>query len=332
MKKIVSLLSVAVLCVSMSACDKKDEKKEEINIPILETNEENYNTVTAEVGNITMSYTVEGGYSYPYSSGVAIDKGGIVENLYLDPSEEVTKGQLLLEINTDEFDSEIEAQQLKVDAAQKIVDDLKNSGASQAEIDVAQCDYDIEKNNLDKLNAQLESYKVYAPIDGTIEMDGLIEDYAVGMEVYEGQYIGTIIDRSQKKLTASVYGDKLENVQYGTKVDIQQGNVASGTGYVTDIIFHDRGDFSTHEYVIAVEGDTEFYDFGVISVNFRVYEKENVVTVPQEAITNVGNRTFVYTIVDGIRIETDVEVGITDEIQGTVEITSGLSGGETIVI
>jgi len=331
MKKIVSFVSALVLCLSFCSCGKEDKKKEEIKVPILETNEENYNTVTAEVGNITMSYTIEGEYSYPYSRYVSVNRGGVVEKLHFDPSEELKAGQLMIEFECDEFKEAIEAQELKVSEAEKNYNDLKNRGASKAKLDVAQVDLDIEKNNLEKLNKQADVYKVYAPIDGYIEMDGLIEDYAEGNTIEDGKYIGRIIDRSEKQLTANAF-ERLENVAYGTKVNITQGAVASGTGIVTDIVFHDRGDFSTYEYVIDVDGDTEFYDFGKITINFSVYEKEDVVVVPTDAIVNVGKRTFVYTIVDGIRIETDVELGITDEIRGVVEITSGLNGGETIVI
>ncbi len=332
MKKIVSFVSALVLCLSLCSCGKDDKKKEEIKVPILETNEENYNTVTAEVGSITMSYTVEGEYSYPYSSYVSVNKGGVVEKLHFDPSEELKAGQLMIEFECDEFKEAIEAQKIKVEEAEKNYNDLKNRGASKAKLDVAQVDLDIEKNNLEKLNNQADVYKVYAPIDGYIEMDGLIEEYAEGNTIEDGKYIGRIIDRSEKQLTAKVFGDKLENVEYGTKVNITQGAVASGTGIVTNIIYTSRGEFSTYEYVIDVDGDTEFYDFGKITINFSVYEKDDVVIVPQDAIVNVGKRTFVYTIVDGIRIETDVELGITDEIKGVIEITSGLNGGETIVI
>lgn len=332
MKKVISIASALMLCLSFCSCGKEQEKKEEISIPILETNEENYNTVTAEIGSITMSYTVEGKFSYPYSSYVSVDKGGVVKKLHFDASEELEAGQLMIEFENTEFDLAIEEQEKKVSEAQKNYDDLKNSGASKAKLDIAQVDLDIEKNELEKLKNQLEAYNVYAPIGGYIEMEGLIEDYAEGNTIEDGRYIGRIIDRSEKLLTAEVFGSKLENVEYGTKATITQGNVASATGTVRDVLFNERGDFSTYEYVIAIDDDTEFYDFGQIQINFGVYEKSDVVIVPQDAIVNVGSRTFVYTIVDGIRIETDVELGITDEIKGIIEITSGLNGGETIVI
>lgn len=331
MKKLISFVSALVLCVSLCSCGKDDDKNKEIKVPILEATQESYNTVTADVGSITMSYTVEGQYSYPYSRYVSVNKGGVVEKLHFDPSDELKAGQLLIEFECDEFKEGIEAQELRVSEAEDNYEKLKNNGASKAVLDVAQVDLDIEKNNLDKLNKQLDVYKVYAPIDGYIEMDGLIEEFEEGKTVEDGKYIGRIIDRGQKVLTATTYNN-LDNVGYGTKVNIKQGAVAEATGFVSDMVYHSRGEFSTYEYIIEVDDDTEFFDFGTITVNFSVYEKDEVVIVPTNAIVNVGKRTFVYTIVDGIRIETDVEVGIIDELKGMIEITSGLNGGETIVV
>ena len=332
MKKLFSMLSALVLCASLCACGKEEPENKEIVIPILGVTEENYNTATAEVGSITNSYVTDAEYTYPYSRIVYVKKGGEVKKIHFDPSEPLKAGQLMIEFDTTQFDEALEAQQLKVDEAQKNYDDLKKQGASKAKLDVAQIDLDIEKNALDKINNQIDDYKVYSPIDGVIQLDRDARNLEMGSVIDDGRFIGRITDRTNKYLTATVFGVKLENVDFGTKVEIAQGDVAFGTGSVQDIIFTERGEFSTYQYIIAVDGDTEFYDFGTVRVTFCVYEKENVVIVPKEAIVNVGSRTFVYTIVDGIRIETDVEVGITDDLNGVVEITSGLDGGETVVI
>lgn len=336
MKKIVSVMACAVLCLSFAGCKSEDDSKPVIQIPILDSKEENFETVVAEVGNITKSYTLQGKFTYPYSSYLSVKKGGVIKESHIDSKEEIKKGDLLLEFECDEFNDQIESQEQRVKDAQKNLDDIKKSGGSKAKINVATVDLELEQNRLDILNAKLDDYKVYATMDGYIELEGLAEDYAVGKTLDDGHYLGKLIDRSEKVLTGSFFGsaqDRLSGVEFGTKVSIKQGNVAQSTGYVKDIVFHDNRDFSTFDYLIEIDDkNEEFYDFGQIDIVFNVYEKENVVTVPSETIVNVGSRTFVYTIVDGIRIETDVEVGIVDELNGKTEITSGLSGGETIVI
>lgn len=336
MKRLISIITASLLCVGLCGCGKEDNSSQEIQVPILDSTEENYNTTTAQVGNITKSYQLDGKFSYPYFSYLNVKNGGVVKACYLDTDKEIQKGDLLMEFECDDFNDQISQQQEKIDEVEKNLNALKKSGASQAEIDVAQVDLELEQNKLNQLNVQLDSFKVYAPITGYLELDGVMDDYSVGKTVEDGKYLGRIIERSEKYLTGSFYGssnDRLDGVEYGTKVSIKQGNVAESTGIVKDIIFHENGDFSSYEYVIEIDDkDVEFYDFGTIDIVLKVYEKENVVTVPQESIVSVGDRTFVYTIVDGIRIETDVEVGITDEFTGKVEITSGLTGDETIVI
>ena len=335
LKEFASLICLAAVCLSLVSCDKNDGKGENISIPILETEqEENIQTQTAQVGTISRSYSLEGGYDYPFTENLVFAQNGTIKEICFDPESEVKKGDVLVRLDTDELDKEIETQQIRVDAAEKTLQNLKNSGASQREIDFAQVDLDIENNALDKLENSLSEYVITAPYDGSVMLYGTIDDYNRGTSVYMGQAFGSMTDRSQKVLCAKLFGNEgLENVTFGTKVDIIQGNSDPVKGKVTDVIFNEAGDYSNFVYIVTPDDkDVEFYDFGSVTVSFNIYEKEDVVTVPSEAVISVGDRTFVYTLIDGIRIETDVETGIVDEIHGITEITSGLSGGESIII
>lgn len=333
-KRIFCLFAAALTALSASACDKKSSGEGDISIPILEASEEmTFETETAEIGTISRIDVVEGDYGYPYAEAMTFGKSGVVEKVYFDPENEVKKGDLLIKLNTDEIDEQIETQQLRVDAAQETLDKLKKSGAASKEIEFAQIDLDIEKNNAAKLENSRKGYEIYAPFSGFVTIYGNIEDFKKGTEVRSGQYFGAMSDRSRRVLSAKVYQKPLENVSFGTKVDITQGEQIATTGIVTDVIYNEAGEYSNYVYVVTPDDESvEFFDFGGVSMSFRIYEKTDVVLVPSDAVVSVGDRTFVYVLVDGIKTETDVETGITDNVRNVVEITSGLSGGETIVI
>ena len=109
---------------------------------------------------------------------------------------------------------------------------------------------------------------------------------------------------------------------------VQGANTMGGT--VTDIIYNESGDFSAYVYVITPDEENDMLDLGGIEVVFDVYSRLDTVIVPQKAVKKLDGRNYVNLLVDGVKIEQDVELGIEDN--DNVEILSGLSGGEEIIL
>ena len=99
---------------------------------------------------------------------------------------------------------------------------------------------------------------------------------------------------------------------------------------MTDIVFKDNGDFSTYTYVITPDNEEELLDFGDITVVFDVYSRLDTVVVPKKCVKELGGRTYVNLLIDGVKVEQDIELGIEDN--SNVEVISGLSGGEEIIL
>ena len=66
-----------------------------------------------------------------------------------------------------------------------------------------------------------------------------------------------------------------------------------------------------------------------LKVTLNTYTKENVVLVPSDAIRTISNENYVDVLIDGVKVQTAVEVGIVGDSQ--TEIISGLTGGEDII-
>ncbi len=333
MKRLALLVAAVLAATTFAACSEKDETKE-ISIPILDTEEETYDLAEAAIEDISETYHVEASFDYPYQQTITFSQDGVVEEILVADNQEVKKGDVLCRLNTDEIQKELEESKIRLDAAQKTYDTLVNAGTSGSELEFAEIDLQIANAEYEKLQADIARYEVIAPSDGNIEItsfDGINPDIAERMDVSRGTVFGTMVDRSQKELCAYVYGDALNNVNFGSSVSITQGEIVDTKGKVTDIIYRDAGaDYSGWMYVIEPEETDGFVDFGTIDVVFNVYEKKNVVTVPVEAVKEVSERKFVYVLVDGVKVETDVETGI--ENDDKMEITSGLSGGEEVII
>ena len=81
---------------------------------------------------------------------------------------------------------------------------------------------------------------------------------------------------------------------------------------------------------MRADEENDMLDLGGIEVVFDVYSRLDTVIVPQKAVKKLDGRNYVNLLVDGVKIEQDVELGIEDN--DNVEILSGLSGGEEIIL
>lgn len=328
-KRMLCLLCCAVFCAAAASCgEKKDDKQ--IDIPILETKEITYNTVKAEVGDISEKYYETGSYAYPYSESVKFKVSGLIESIEVEAPADVKEGDLLCTLYSDDVVEQLDKEKIRLDQAEQTVATLKSNSGSANEIKMAELDLQIEQMKYDKLEASLEDYKVYAPCDGTFtDAYQRSEPLNINSPVKAGDLFGYTSDLSQQFLCVSVYDNPLNNVNFGTGVTLEQG-ATEATGTVTDIIAVENGDFSSYVYVIKPADDNELFDFGDVSVVFDVYTRPDTVIVPQKAVRELGGRKFVNLLVDGVKIEQDVETGIEDG--KNIEILSGLVGGEELII
>ena len=309
--RFIALISAAAMCFGLCACG-KSEKKDEIAVPILETKDITYKTVKAEIGDISQEYHQEGVYDYPYSETVTFKASGQIKSIDVESPCDVKKGDLLCTLYSDDVDEQIEEEEIRLNQAKQTVATLQANGA----------DY--------SLVASLEDYKVYAPCDGQFDLaDRQGQELTAFMPVNKGEVLGYTSDKSQKALCVSVFDNALTNVNFGTAVQIVQGANTMG-GTVTDIIYNESGDFSAYVYVITPDEENDMLDLGGIEVVFDVYSRLDTVIVPQKAVKKLDGRNYVNLLVDGVKIEQDVELGIEDN--DNVEILSGLSGGEEIIL
>ena len=339
MKKIALLLAVA-MALSAVGCGSKDDKQE-IVVPIYQTDKIDYKTEKAEIGDISQKYYVDGRFDYPYYEKVSFKIDGMIESVSVEENDPVKKGDLLCTLVSDDLAEQLAEKQLYIDQAQKSINTLRSEGCSANEIQLAQTELELQQLEYQHLEDSLDDYKVCAPCDGVFRSDGKtslennIDDQrgaeniiVEGAKVSAGQSFGVVSDHSQQYLVCDVYDNALENVNFGTKVELEQG-VVSAKGKVIDIIESTVGGGKVFTYVIEPDKDADISDLGV-QCCFDVYSKLDTVIVPSKAVKKSKDRTYVNLLIDGSKIEQDVEVGIEDDKQ--TEILSGLTGGEDVII
>ena len=195
---------------------------------------------------------------------------------------------------------------------------------------MALIDMQIQQLEYDHLLEQKDKYNVYAPCDGFFTSYGARSGQFNRFSwVNAGQTFGKASDTSEEFLICKIYDNPLNNVNFGTSVVLSQGKNET-TGKVVDIIHDANGEYSSYIYVVRPDEDSGLFTFGDVQVSFNVYSRLDTVIVPSKAVKTVGDRKFVNLLVDGVKIEQDVEVGIVDGSK--TEILSGLVGGEDLIL
>lgn len=335
MKKLLSFLLVLVLCLMLfTACNEEDKVAEEIYVPIRTGNSINYETVVAYKGSITERETLTAEITYPYSVNLSFTlTSGTIAHVDLRPDMSVKEGDVLCRLSDEKLEEDIVIQKLKLDSAKNTYEVLVNKGASEEEIGFAKIDYEVEQLEYDTLIERREHLVIKAPFDGKITYVGNVWN---GASVRQNQTICTIVDTSRPSLAASDYRGVLKNIEFGTKVHINQGALADTTGKVVDSRevsahwgFNDNP-INVMQYVIQCDEEVEFSDMGGIEVTFTTLRRDEAIIVPSDAVFETDEGYYVNVLIDGVKVQTTVTIGV---ISGDrTEILTGLEGGEKIII
>lgn len=328
-KRSAAALMAAVMMLPLSACGKNDVSSKVEDI-IIDATEIKYDTKTVEVGSIGSVYDIQNTeFGYPYKEYVYIKQNGVIGKLFTGDT--IEEGQLICELISEDLSDELETQKVVTDSAKETYDNLAASGVTGAELEKAKINYELEQNNYNKLLDKASSSEIYAPCSGKITMGG--DELHAGMQVQAGQYLCEIADTSSKYLCAFVNNEPIENVNFGSQVKVSQGNSEPVEGRVVDIITVEGGiNGGGVNYIIDLPEGTEFNEFGPIHVYFSVNYKENTIVIDQRALKSSGGRQYVNVLIDGTKVEMDVETGIVDKNGRKVEIISGLEGGEQLIV
>lgn len=341
MKRILIVMTVLALCLSaFCGCSKKENTDGEIYIPIRKGNQVNYNTVHAYRGTILEQEVLEAAFTTPYYTDLSFTMmEGTIAVLNVHEEMDVKEGDIIAALDSEQLEDDITVQKLKLDSAKSTYEVLQKKGTKE-EIAFAKIDMDIEQAKYDELCEKRDYLTIKAPYDGKITYVGR---YNSGSKIAKNATLCTIVDTSRICLAAMDNG-RLGDIGFGAKVEISQGALVATTGTVVDVVqeeftgnFGNFGGFgggnqtyTANRIVIKPDEDVKFEDFGSIQVTFTTLRRDDTVIVPSNAVFEFGNGYAVNVLVNGVKIQTTVSVGIVSGDR--TEIVSGLDGTETLVV
>lgn len=353
MKDMKKILVCAVGLLLLAACSEKSE----ISLT----------TKKAEITNITTSVTATGTIEPVTEVEVGTQVSGIISHIYVDYNSEVTKGQVIAELDRENLLSDLESAQSNLANAESSLkyqtanynryktmyekglvsaDDFESARLNyeQAEAQVA-----VQKNNVKTAETNLGYATITAPINGVV----------LSKEVEEGQTVASSMttptlfiiaqDLTDMRVIADVDEADIGGVEEGQRVvftvdafpdDSFEGEVTQVRQEATT-----ESNVVTYEVVISAPNpDLKLKPGLTANVNIYTIERNNVLAVPAKALKFTPNQNILQkgeTIEDAeatnkvwvkegtVLKAYPVEIGLTN---GTLtEIISGIEEGTRVV-
>jgi len=343
----VATLAVAVLLptLAMAACGDGDagedagrEQAASAGTPV----------ETAVARRDTLSSTVRAVGTLEADARVEIrpELDGHVTDIEFEEGQEVREGQVLVRLDQNKLRAQANAARAAVKRARTTAtnlerrlarnDSLLATGAIsdqayddlQAEYESAEAALEEAEANLELAEQRLEDATIRAPFDGRVGA----REFHSGDYVQIGQTLFTVVDDDPLEVQFSVPERYLGRLEVGSPVRItvrsDPGNPV--TGRVTFVSPYVDPSTRTVELKARVPNPASELRAGQFASVVMELESREGVVIPEAAVVPRQDRRLVFVVRDGVASERTVELG--QRGRGTVEIVSGLSAGDTVVV
>jgi macrolide-specific efflux system membrane fusion protein len=267
-----------------------------------------------------------------------------LKEIYVKTGDKVTQGQVIAELDVTEQETQLKQRRLqwRKDELQMIETLRKAEEMSAEELEKAKIDFELKREDLNKLEQTVARAKLTAPFSGSIV--SVIKKKGDTIAAYDA--VATIADLAQLTAAATISADDLKKVAVGMEavVDInaagqQKGTVLqlpnptsnTGTGGQQGGGQNRQPDTIENYMLIQLEELPKNVSRGTpLSVSIITQRKTGAVTIPLAALRSYAGRNYVQVVDDsGNKREVDVEIG--QQTSTDVEIVKGLAPGQKVV-
>lgn len=301
----------------------------------------------------------------PYVEELLFQREGIIEEVNVTLGDVVTKGQVLASLSDEESllqieELEEEIAQIKtsgeysdrqktadIEIARIELDKMEKDGAREQDcrlkkVDLQKLEKALEQSQelrqlelqelqekLNKLRSKINNNQITAPFDGRVVY---LESAKKGDTIVADQTMICVADESRLRLKTDYVSEtviKNSDTCYAM-INGKEYNVTyvpyEQSEYVAMMI--SGSEMVSYFTIDAQDAELENGQFAVVMVT-NAY-KENVLTIPVNALYKDKNGTYVYKIQDGQQVRCDVTVGSSNDIK--VEILEGLEEGDVVYV
>ena len=322
--QIITGLLLCLVLASSVACNPSNSKQDETN----------WQQVEVVRGDLIVSVSGSGNMGVANEVRLTFGSSGRIDEIYVDESDEVSKGEALAKLDTGPLELALAQTQLTLDTAEYNLKQLKKRlSLTSDRVELAQSQVDVAELGIDEAQKQLERATIIAPFDGIVASVGADEGDTVSVQ----NIIIYLIDPGSMELKAGVDEIDIPSIRQGQKavIDVDALPDLQIEGEVTSIstVPIVQTGLVTYEVTISLDipEDSEVKVGMSATADIIIDKRSNVLLVPNRAIKQDSEENSIVKItVNGEVQEKAVVIGISDGTQ--TEIIDGLSEGETIVI
>jgi RND family efflux transporter MFP subunit len=343
-----AVVAAALLLIGVSGCNRDDDASATTNETaeaVVTVGPEN--VALATIAQLRSGPAISGSLEPEQAATVRAEVGGSVLRTNVDAGQRVKRGQLLATIDERAVRESYLSARSSVRSAQTALDLARRNLERTERLEQAGAlpERDLESARLDVTNAegaladararftsaeeQLEDTRVRAPFDGIVS-----ERQADAGDVLQvGAALFSIVDPTRLRLEASVPADQIGRLRPGTEVEFTVTGVERGiTGRIERI--NPVVDSTTRQVriYVSIPNLDQTLVAGLFAEGRVSTDTKRAVAVPLTAVDSRGNTPKVHLIKRGRVAETDVQLGVRDEVAELVEILSGVADGDTVLL
>lgn len=323
---------VVLCCVSgllLSSCFLLPKEDEILAPPLMEPPEIQYNLIEAKRDTIENKVVASGHFIFAENHSLHFKhRGGRLLDIYVTYNQEVRKGDILAELDTDDLTMQIRRQELAVRKAEVNLDRVRTIGGDKYQRTLAELDVQLARLQLEGLRNELAKARLLSPIDGivtyiaTLQEGDAVSAYRTVVQVAEPD-----------ELLLAYDGMNRSDFRNGMEVGVRIGD-RDYTGTVVRTPLEAPLDVSEQmREMVLVEvanlpSDVGPGAYGTITLVLE--RSEDTIVIPRNLVHHYMGRKFVYVMSDGLREERSIETGI--QTAAEVEVLAGLEEGETLVV
>ncbi|RZJ23739.1 MAG: efflux RND transporter periplasmic adaptor subunit [Acinetobacter sp.] len=255
---------------------------------------------------------------------------GVVTAVYAKIGQNVSRGQVLAQIDDKVLRQNINELQTQLTLATSLFNRQKNLWDQKIGTEVqyinAKTQKEAAENRIATLRSQISMYKIKSPISGTIDA----MDLKVGQSVAPGMSGIRVINASNLKAKALVAETYAGRVSQGDEVNVVFPDVPDSLK--TKITFASKTiDPASRSFEVQINlPSNKRYRPNMLAVLKIVdYQNTKAIVIPVSAIQKSESGDFVFVAVNGIAKKAVVKTG--KSYEGKVEILSGLKVGDKVI-
>jgi RND family efflux transporter MFP subunit len=332
-KYIVSIVIVILIGLIVFRLASNKKKLDEKNKPVKVTNVRipvKAAAVASQMLEISIQKT---GNLAPFKEAKALAvTGGTLQQVRFNLGDRVSQGQVLAV--TDNRSTQLELQKAQSNAA-KLRNDLntytellQGKAATQEKVNEIRQNYLDAQNQVSLSRKNLSDAAIKAPTSGIISAKPVEQ----GVFVNAGAEVATIVNLSRAKVQVNLTEAEVYQVEQGQKVkittDVYPGTVFNGT-----VSFISPQADQTYNYMVEILIDNTQKSIlrsgTFVYADFSKKTRQQVLTIPREALTESIKSAAVYVIENGVAKLRNIQTGA--EMGNQIQVTGGLKEGEQVV-